>query len=301
MILRLVMNMKKRKKIVLEDLVLDIFIYAILLVLLVVFLYPVWYTIVASFATSDEVQLRQGMMLWPKNFTTGAYKLVLENRAFMTGFRQSVLLLLGGLPINIVMTLLCGYFMAKRNMFWKKPIIAMIMFTMFFSGGMIPNYLNVKSLGLLDSLWSLILPGAISVYNAIICKTAIEAIPESLSESAHIDGANSIQVLWKIIVPLLKPTLAVLLLYYGVAHWNAWFNASLYITTEAKLPIQNILRNVLEANKKANESVAVDVFDGYADTIQYAAIVVSTFPIMCVYPFLQKYFAKGAMIGAVKG
>ena len=164
---------------------------------------------------------------------------------------------------------------------------------------MIPGLLNIKSLGLYNTIWALVLPGAMSVYNAIICKTAIEAIPESLKESAYIDGANDLQILFKVIMPLIKATLAVLLLYYFVGHWNAWFNASIYIKDQNKLPLQNIIRSILNTNQQ-NE-MSGDTFSSYAETMKYAAIVVSMVPVMCVYPFVQKYFTKGVMIGAIKG
>ena len=217
----------------------------------------------------------------------------------MNGFKNTLLYLAGSLPLNLLLTVLCGYFLSCTNMMWKKVIAGMITFTMFFNGGMIPNYLNIKDLGLIDSLWSLILSGALTVYNAMICKTAIEAIPDSLRESAYIDGANDFQVIFKIILPLIKATLAVLTLYYGVAHWNAWFGASIYLRDPDKLPLQNVLRSILMANQLSD--MDVDSFNSYAETIKYAAIVVSTAPIMCIYPFLQKYFTKGALIGAVKG
>ena len=174
---------------------------------------------------------------------------------------------------------------------------------MFFSGGMIPAYLNVRDLGLYNTLWSLILPGAMSVYNAIICRTAIEAIPDSLEESAFIDGANDLVIVFRIVLPLIMPTIAVLLLYYGVGHWNAWFNASIYLKDNEKLPIQNVLRAVLIANSNILNSAAAenDQVNQFAESIKYAAIVLTTVPVLCIYPFLQKYFVKGVMIGAVKG
>ncbi len=291
--------MKKRKKISLGDFILDFVIYTILIVLLVVTLYPMWYVIAASFSTSTDLLKDPGIFLWPKNFTAGAYKMVIENDLILTGFWNSIKIEIISLPVNIVLTLFCGYFMACTKMKWKRPIVYMIIFTMFFGGGMIPNYLNVVGLGLKNTVWSLVLPGALSVYNAIICKTAIEAIPESLSESAYIDGANDLVVLFKIITPLIKPTLAVLLLYYGVAHWNAWFGASIYIKDSFKMPIQNIMRQFLIANQV--DASSGDNYNAYAETIKYATIVVSTVPILCVYPFVQKHFVKGVMIGAVKG
>lgn len=292
--------MKKRKKLTMEDLVMDSIIYVILIALVVVTLYPVWYVLVASFSSSSALLKNPGLLLWPKEFVLGSYKLVFQNGLLMGAFKNSLLILALSLPINMVMTMLCGYFMANTGMFWKKPLVAMIMFTMFFSGGLIPDYLNIRSLGLYNSIWALVLPGALNVYNAIICKTAIEAVPDSLRESAYIDGANDFQIIFKVIMPLIKPTLAVLLLYYGVTHWNSWFNASIYIKDNAKLPVQNIIRSILLANSDLT-GMSGDDYNAYAETIKYSAIVITTAPILCVYPFLQKYFAKGAMIGAVKG
>ena len=292
------MRLKKKKK-SMEDIVLDIIVYTLLLVIAFVCLYPVWYILMASFTNSSELALNPGFLLWPKNFVGDAYRMVFENPLFLNSFLNSIKIELLSLPINIVLTLLCGYFLACSGMMWKKPLAFMVMFTMFFGGGMIPAYLNVKDLGLYDTIWALVLPGALSVYNAIICKTAIEAIPDSLREAAYIDGANDFHIIFKVILPLIKPTIAVLLLYYGVAHWNAWFQASIYITDNSRIPVQNVLRSVLLANQDL--AGLNDSYNAYAETIKYAAIVISTFPILCIYPFLQKYFAKGAMIGAVKG
>lgn len=287
-----------KKRISMNDFIMDAIIILILLLVSVICLYPVWYVLMASFSSSTAVAKSAGMMLWPEAFDMGAYKMVFESKLFTSGFINSIKVLVLSLPLNIFLTMLTGYFMARTRMMFKKPIVFMIMFTMYFSGGMVPGYLNIKSLGLFNTIWALVLPGALSVYNAIICKTAIEAVPDSLRESAYIDGANDFQIIFKVILPLIKPTLAVLLLYYGVAHWNAWFNASIYITKNDLLPIQNVLRGVLLQNK---DSVSGDNYNAYAETIKYAAVVVSTAPILCIYPFLQKYFTKGAMIGAVKG
>lgn len=292
------MKLKKKKK---GDWVLDIVIYSILIILTLLCLYPVWYVLIASFTDSTELVKNPGFLLWPTKFVGSAYKLVFQNPLFITSFLNSLKILAIGLPINIVITLLCGYFMSCTGMMWKKQANFLIMFTMFFGGGLIPGYLNIKSLGLYNSIWAIVLPGALSIYNAIICKTAIEAVPESLKESAYIDGANDFQVIFKIILPLIKATLAVLLLYYGVAHWNGWFQASIYIKDNAKLPVQNILRSILLANQELEGTGSSDNYNSYAETIKYAAIVISTFPILCIYPFLQKYFTKGVMIGAVKG
>lgn len=275
----------------------------ILLLLCVVTLYPIWYVVCASFTENTYLVSHPGLLLRPHGFTLGAYRLALTHPLLLSGYKNILIVLCVSLPVNILLTILCGYFMASRKMIFKPVIQFLILFTMFFSGGMIPSYLNIRSLGLYNSLWALILPGAMSVYNAIICRTAIEAIPDSLKESAYIDGATDLTILFKIVVPLIKPTLAVLLLYYGVGHWNSWFNASIYLRDNDKLPIQNIMRSILIANSNVLNSAAAenDQVNQFAEAIKYATIILTTVPVMCIYPFLQKYFVKGVMIGAVKG
>ena len=291
---------KKRKVFKPGDFAMDFVVYVLLIGLTIVTFYPVWYVIVASFSNSTEIAIKGGIMLWPSKIDLGAYKLVFKNDDLLRGFKNSVLVLAGSLPINLVLTLFCGYFLSCTGMFWKKLIVGLIMFTMYFGGGLIPSYLNIKELGLYNTLWALIIPGAVGVTNSIICKTSIEAIPDSLKESAYLDGATDFQIIFKIVVPLIKATLAVLTLYYGIGHWNSWFAASIYLKGDELLPVQNILREILLANSESSE-LDGDKFNSYAETIKYAAIVVSTFPVMCIYPFLQKYFTKGALIGAVKG
>lgn len=292
--------LKKFRKKSAEDIILDLIVYTILIFLTIVTFYPMWYVVVASFSSGTYIA-SQDFLLWPGDFNLEAYKLTFKHPLLLGSFKNSIMVLLVGLPINIVLTLLAGYFMANTTKaLWKKPIIYMILFTMFFHAGLIPAYLNVKDLGLYNTIWALILPAALNVYNANICKTAMEGIPYSLHESAYIDGAGDMTILFKIVMPLMKPTMAVLLLYYGVAHWNSWFSASIYIKDEKKLPAQNILRAVLIENTSLAESSG-DAYNAYADAMQYAAIVIITVPILCVYPFLQKHFAKGVMIGAVKG
>lgn len=282
------------------DYVLDAFIYTVLTVFAIICFYPFWYVLVASFSTGTHVIKNPGLLLWPDGFHLDSYVLALKHPRILTGFLNSIKILAISLPINIVLTLMCGYFMSRRNMKLKKIIVGMMLFTMYFDGGVIPGYMNIKDLGLYDSHWALILGGALSIYNSIICKSAIEALPESLLESARLDGANELQVLFKIIMPLIKPTIAVLILYYGVAKWNSWFAASIYLETEDLLPIQNILQAIL-AKVGQTSDTAGDSYDSFAEAVKYSAIVITTVPILCVYPFLQKHFTKGAMIGAVKG
>ena len=278
----------------------DVCIYAVMLLLMLAMVYPVWYVIVASFSNSTEIAKNPGIMFWPKTFELQAYRMVFVHPMFRRGFLNTIRILAVGIPLSMFLTLLCGYFMSLKGMKLKGILVGFITFTMFFGGGLIPDYLNIKSLGLTDTLWSLIVPGALSVYNAIICKTAIQALPDSLSESAYIDGASDIRIMFQIVTPLIKPTLAVLTLYYTVGKWNNWFSASIYIRKDELMPIQNVLRGILLSNSQ-DDGLRGDQYDKFAETIKYAAIVISSIPIMCIYPFLQKYFTKGVMIGAVKG
>ncbi|MBQ9309222.1 MAG: carbohydrate ABC transporter permease [Clostridia bacterium] len=266
-------------------------------------LYPIWYCLVASFTATSYLSAHQGVLFIPHMFTTSAYRLAFTHPLLLSGYKNILLVLLVSLPINIILTLFTGYFLASKNVLFKPVIQFLIMFTMFFNGGMIPIFLNIRSLGLYNTLWALILPGAISVYNCIICRTAIQAVPESLSESAYLDGANDLVIVFRITLPLIMPTIAVLLLYYGIGHWNAWFPASIYLQDNNKLPIQNIMRSILIANSNLlNASGSeTDKVDDFAETIKYSTIILTTVPVLCIYPFLQKYFVKGVMIGAVKG
>jgi putative aldouronate transport system permease protein len=284
------------------DILFDIFNTVILLFLTFVTLYPVYYVIIASVTDTVSLNAHPGFLWYPRNFNLGAFRLAFTHPLIVSSYKNIMFVMIVSLLINIIMTYFAAYFLASKDVVFRKPVFFMMMFTMFFLGGMIPSYLNIRSLGLYNSLWALILPGAVSVYNTIICRTAIEAIPDSLSESAHIDGANDFTILFRIILPLVKPTVVVLLLYYGISHWNSWFPASLYIRDNNKLPVQNILRSILIANSTILNSGSVgDEVNTFAETIKYAAIVITTVPVLCVYPFLQRFFVKGVMIGAVKG
>lgn len=294
---------KHKMQVTAGDRVFSVFNTVILILLCIVTLYPIWYVLCASLTSNTYLVSHPGLLLRPHGFTLGSYKLALTHPLLLSGYKNILIVLGVSLPINIMMTLFTGYFMAARKVLFKPVIQFLILFTMFFSGGMIPGYLNIRDLGLYNSLWALILPGALSVYNAIICKTAIEGMPDSLKESAYIDGANDLVILFKIVLPLIKPTIAVLLLYYGVGHWNSWFNASIYLRDNDKLPIQNVMRSILIANSNILNSAAAesDQVNQFAESIKCSTIMLTTIPILCIYPFLQKYFVKGVMIGAVKG
>ena len=276
-----------------------------MILLIVITAYPMYHVLCASFSNNTELVANPGLTLLPRGFTTGAYRLAFKHPLILSGFKNSILILVFALPLNMILTLFGAYFLASKNVFFKKFIGFIMMFTMFFSGGLIPMYLNQRSLGLYNNLAALIIPGAVSMFNVIICKTAIENLPDSLTESAYIDGANDFVVLFRIITPLVMPTIAVVLLYYAVGHWNNWFQASIFIENNKLLPIQNILRSLLIMNQDAlgggELSSSGDRFDSYTETIKYAAVIITTVPILCIYPFLQKFFVKGVMVGAVKG
>jgi len=274
-----------------------------MIALMFVTVYPMYYVLVASVTNNRVLIANTGFLWYPKGFTLGSFRLAFSHPLILSGYRNILFIMFWGLILNISLTLFTGFFLASKNVYFKKPVLFIILFTMFFNAGMIPNFLNIRSLGLYNNIWSLILPGAVSVYNSIICRTAISVVPESLSESAKIDGANDLTILFRIITPLIKPTIVVLVLYYGIGHWNAWFNASIYIKDFTKLPIQNILRAILVANSDILNAAATekDQINQFAESIKYAAIVITTVPILFIYPFLQRYFVKGVMIGAIKG
>ena len=266
--------------------------------------YPIYYVVIASFSDPGTLSRTAGMLWAPiKPFTLDAYRMLFKNPLIFSGFLNTVFILVAGLIVNMSFTTLGAYFLSLRGPMLKTPITFMIIFTMYFSGGMVPAYLNIRDLGLLDSLWALILPVAINTTNLIILKSGFQSIPDSLTESATLDGATYLQILLKIMIPLSKATLAVLVLYYAVAHWNSWFGASIYLQTSDKYPLQLVMRNILKLTSSQGmlEGVAMDEAAQVAELVKYALIVVSTAPILAVYPFLQKYFVKGVMIGAIKG
>lgn len=285
------------------EIIFNIFNYIFLSILIIICLYPIYYVVVASLSKSDLLMQHSGILLKPVGFSLEAYKKVLKNPMISVGYINTLFLLTVGVFIQLVMTSLGAYFLARKDIMWKKPIVLLITFTMFFSGGMIPFYLNLKDLHLTNTLWGLIIPFMISTYNMIILRTSFEGIPEALIESAQIDGAGHLRILVSITLPLSKAVLAVMVLYYGVGVWNSWFWASNILRDRTLYPLQVVLREILMSNDVSSMTTGVGVADteAIAATIKYATIVVATVPILCIYPFLQKYFTKGVMIGAVKG
>lgn len=284
--------------------VFDICNVVFMLFMIVITLYPFYYVVICSISDSNMIIGDKGLMLWPKGFSLTAYEMVLKNPNILSGYKNTIVLVIFGTFINVLMTSIGAFILSRKKFAIKRPLTILIIFTMYFSGGMIPGYLlTYKVLHLGDMLWALILPGAISTYNLIIMRTNFMAIPDSLEESAKIDGANDIIILFRIILPLSLPILAVMTLFYGVGHWNSWFNAMLFIRTRTKYPLQLVLREILLLNSTESmmgDTASADKFN-IGESIKYATIIVATVPILVVYPFIQKYFVKGMMIGAVKG
>lgn len=276
-----------------------------MLFMIVISFYPILYVVFASFSDSDALVRNGGQMLFrPLGFTLNAYKSAFMNPNIVSGYMNTLFIVVVGLVVSMLLSIVGAYFLSRKNLMFQKGITMMIMITMWFSGGLIPFYMAVRDIHLTGSLWSLIIPTAISTYNMIILRTGFASIPVSLEESARIDGAGHMVVMWRIIVPLSKATLAVIALYYGVSYWNAWFNASIFLQgAPEKWPLQLVLRQILIVNDTESMTQGLGVGDKekIGEAIKYAVIIIATLPILCVYPFIQKYFVKGVMIGAVKG
>ncbi|MGG3308103.1 carbohydrate ABC transporter permease [Paenibacillus sp. 2KB_20] len=281
----------------------DVFNYILLTVITLCTLYPLIYVLFASLSNPTRYMQHSGILWKPLDITFNAYRLVFDNPMIIQGYLNTFLIVSGGLVINIILTAFGAYALSRKGLRYRKQLMLFIVFTMFFSGGLIPLYFTVKGLELTNTLWSLIIPQAISAFNLIIMRTAFEAVPDSLEESAKIDGANEFVILFRIMIPLCMPVIAVMLLYYGVSHWNSWFQAMIYLQDRSLYPLQLVLRELLLLNDAS--SMASGASGGevavIGETLKHATIIVATVPILLVYPFLQKYFVKGALIGAIKG
>ncbi len=283
--------------------------YAVVTVFLaligLIVLYPLIYVVSCSFSTPESV-MAGDVVLFPTEFSLEGYKAVFRNKKVLLGVRNSAFYTVFGTMINIFMTTLAAYPLSRRDMPGQGPIMMLFTFTMIFSGGMIPNYLLVRNLGILNTVWAMLLPGAIAVYNMIIMRTFFQSsIPQELLEAAQIDGCSDIKYLLEVVLPLSKSIFAVITLYYAVAHWNAYFNAFMYLSKDQLYPLQIFLREILIASKVDAEMMIDNMSGGpvfgIEHILKYSLIVVSTIPMLIIYPFVQKHFVKGVMIGAVKG
>lgn len=274
-----------------------------LLLLNLTMLYPMLYVVFASLSDSSKLMGHMGLLIKPLNANLNAYKAVFTNPMIGRGYINTIAVVFTSVVLSMAMTILCAFVLSRKEVALRNVFMGFVLFTMFFSGGLIPFYLTVKNVGLENSLWSLIIPYLINVYNMVIMRTSFSQIPEPLIESAKLDGANPMQVLLKIVLPLSVPVMMVIILYYAVAQWNAWFSAMIFLHERSKFPLQLILREILIQNDTATMMQGVGMKDATSigETIQYAVIVVATVPILVIYPFIQRFFTEGVMIGAVKG
>jgi putative aldouronate transport system permease protein len=276
---------------------------ALLCALMLITAYPLLYVVFASLSDPSQIVANRGALLHPLGLSFDAYRLVLQNPMILIGYRNTLFYVGGGTVLNMLLTCLGAYALSRQNVMFKKPILILIIFTLFFSGGLIPTYLLVgQTLQMSDTPWALIVPNAVNTINLIILKTAFESVPVSLEEAARIDGANDFTILFRVVLPLSLPALAVVVLFYAVAHWNAYFWALVYIHSRDLYPLQLVLREILITSNVESMTTSVSTGDAFqvGQTIKYATIVVATLPILVIYPFLQKYFVKGALIGAIK-
>jgi putative aldouronate transport system permease protein len=267
----------------------------------VITIIPILHVVASSFAT-QEALIRSKFMLFPTDFSLDAYRYIVTTNTFFNGLRISLIITIGGTLIKIAITFMFAYALAHKGLPGRKIMNYAIIFTLVFNAGMIPNFLNVMRLGLLNSLWALILPAAIDPFNLIIIRTFIQHIPDEIEESAKLDGANEVRILVSIIIPLSMASIATFSLFYAVVIWNSYFDAILYISNAKKYPVQVLLRQIIFQQGNIGDTSSMDAsFFVPPRTIRMAVITAATFPILLVYPFIQKYFTKGVMLGSVKG
>ncbi len=296
----------KRSK---SDVIFDGVIFVILTLILLIVAYPLYFIIISSFSSPDKVSSGQ-VVFYPIGFTLEGYKKVFENSQVVTGFINSLIYTTVGTCVNLLLTIPTAYALSRKKFQGRKAVTIFYMITMFISGGMIPTYLVVQKLGLLDSMWALILPGSLSVYNMIVARTFFQQnISEELYEAAELDGCGHGRFFFSIALPLSKAIIAIMVLYYGVGHWNSYFNALLYMQTEEKYPLQLVLRSILVQNSaqlsqtitSAAQQEAMRKQQEAVELMKYSLIIISSIPVLILYPFIQRHFTKGVMIGSVKG
>ena len=279
---------------------------AVLGLVAIVTLYPLLYVMFASISNPNELVKNSGILLAPLGFELGAYRIVFKNPDILSGYMNTLLYMGLGTLISMTLTIMGAYALSRKHAMWVKYVTFFAVFTLWFRPSMIPFFLAVGfEMDLRNTIWSMVLPRAVVTYNLIVLRTGFACVPESLEESARIDGAHDFTILWRIFVPLCMANIAVVTLFYMVSKWNAWFDAMLFINKRGMFPLQLLLREILILNSTDSMLGASNVSQGdqipIGETIKYATIVAATLPILCVYPFIQKYFVKGVMIGAIKG
>lgn len=283
--------------------VFDVCNHCLLVLIGIVCLYPFLYVVFASFSNPAQFMKHDFTLLWwPKGFSLTAYSRVFTND-LLTGYTNTLIYVVGGTAISMLLTFFGAYVLSRKGYMLKKPLTMFILFTMYFSGGIVPFYLWIQELGFIDTRWAILVPLALNTYNMIVMRTAFASVPESLIEAAKLDGASDITCLFRIIIPLSKATVAVILLFYAVARWNEWLPAAMFLRSRELFPLQIFLREILltsSAESMVNTGGDASSMLALSEMIKYATIVVSILPILVVYPFVQKYFVSGVMIGGVK-
>lgn len=283
-----------------------VFNYIFMTLLCIICIYPLWYVLVASLSDPVLLYMQRGILVWPLGeWSIRGYQLVMENPNIPLGFRNTLIYLGVGTFINMMITTMAAYGLSRKDCYWNGKIMKLIAFTMYFAGGLIPFYLMVKNMNLLDTYSGIILPVMVNTWNLIVMRTAFAGIPDSLEESARLDGANDWTILWRIFFPLAQATIAVIALFYAVGWWNNWFNPSIFLSSKSKYPLQLVLREILLKNDTSAMtqvgSIGQSQQEQYRMLVKYCTIIVATVPILIVYPFLQRYFVKGVMVGSIKG
>lgn len=281
----------------------DCTVVILLLLFALIFLYPLWTIFVAAFSDPLEY-VKDPLALFPKTLTFYNFRMLVTSSSVWRGYQNTILYVGVGTAINVVMTFLTAYALSQEALPWRRTFNFLIVLTLFFSGGLIPTYLTVKTYGMLNSIWAIVLPGAIATYNLLITRTYLmQQIPEGLVEAAEVDGAGALRTFGQIVIPLCKPILAVITLFYAAEHWNSYYTALIYLSDRAKYPLQLILREMLINDETlgmmATEASSVEAL--YTVTLNYAVMVIAILPLLIVFPFVQKFFVKGVMIGAIKG
>ncbi|MGO4273251.1 carbohydrate ABC transporter permease [Paenibacillus sp. TAF58] len=278
-------------------------IYVILSLLLVVVLYPLIYIFSSSFSSPSAVTSGR-VWLWPVEFSLKGYATLIENPKIVTGYGNSLFYTAAGTIISVALTIMIAYPLSRKTLFGRNMLMMLITFTLLFSGGLIPTYLVVKQMGLIDTRWALLIPNAIWVWQVIIARTFFQSsIPDELIDSSEIDGCSDLRFMWSVVVPLSKPIIAVLFLMYAVGQWNSYFDALIYLKTANLFPLQLILRSIIILNNSSNATDALKLVERQqlAELLKYSLIVVATLPVLIIYPFVQRYFVQGMLVGSVKG
>ena len=283
----------------------SIFNYIFMSFIAFITLYPMWHILMASFSDPAEVLMHRGAYFWIRGTPQiRGYILVFENPSIMTGYFNTLIYVGVGTALSLFITILGAYVLSRKGLYWNSIVMKAIVFTMFFHGGLVPFFIQVRNMGMMDTRWAIILPTLVGTMNLIILRTAFASAPESLIESAKLDGCSDWKIVWTIILPISKAAVAVIALFYAVGNWNAWFNASIFLTDRSLWPIQLVLREILIMGDTSGMAdigaVGQAGVERYRHLVRYTTIIVATVPVLFVYPFIQKYFVSGVMIGSLK-